>query len=164
MNIENGIFIEDAKPDEWDEAMTLVFKTFLKFEADEYGKAGTDSFMRFISDERLFKMFEMGLYKVAVAKDNGKIVGVSSLRNGNHISLLFVDEKYHGQHIGKSLISYMQKHYLCDTKNDSYLLTVYAAPYAVEFYKHIGFFETASLMEADGITYIPMTLVTMLEA
>jgi len=154
----NNIVIRDARADEWESAMELAYKTFLKFEAPVYGKEGTDSFLRFISDERLYKMFTMGIYKVAVAKKEDTIVGVASLRSGCHVSLLFVDEKHHREGIGRKLLSFLQTNYRdANAEDSSVTLTVNAAPYAVDFYKKTGFFETDTMQEAEGITYIPMT-------
>ena len=61
----------------------------------EYGEEGIRSFAEFVTDEALKKMFLIGEYLLFVALDGEKIVGLISLRNGNHIWLLFVDEEYH---------------------------------------------------------------------
>lgn len=147
------ILISKALEQDWEPAMELAWKTFLKFESAEYGKEGTDHFLEFISDEKLFNMFLIGEYKVMVAKHLGKIVGVSSLRSGCHISLLFVDEKYHKKGIGRALLSAVQKEFL---QGSDMKLTVNAAPYAIEFYRRVGFIETDDLQHADGITFQPM--------
>lgn len=148
-----GIIISGATPEEWEPAMELAWKTFLKFEALEYGEEGTAHFLDFISDEKLFKMFMAGEYKLAVAKENGKIVGLVSLRSQNHISLLFVDEAFHKRGIGKKLLAYAQDEFLFPS---DFRLSVNAAPYAIDFYKKVGFMESSELQKADGITFLPM--------
>lgn len=149
----DNIEISVAHKEDWEPAMELAWRTFLKFEADEYGKEGTGHFLDFISDEKLFKMFLIGEYRLAVAKLNGQIIGLVSLRSGCHISLLFVDERFHRKGIGKALLQVAQEKFL---KGPDVKLTVNAAPYAIEFYKKVGFVETDDLQHADGIIFRPM--------
>lgn len=174
--------IRPAKRDEWESAMALAWRTFLHFEASDYTPQGVDSFLDFISDTTLNRMFIMGNYRLFVAvekvqqtynvraeekssaEDSGKdgtltreeekIVGLVSLREGNHISLLFVDEKYHKQGIGRALLNYVAT-YLYEEKGKIFC-TVNAAPYAVEFYKKIGFHAVKPEESKDGIRFTPM--------
>lgn len=157
----SDIKVLKAAPEDWEPAMEVVWKTFLKFEANEYGKEGTKNFLNFISDEKLYKMFLSGNYKLMVAKDEDRIVGVAGVRTGNHVSLLFVDEAYHRQGIGRLLLSKMQE--LVESDKKSVRLTVNAAPYAIEFYKKVGFTPTDKILTADGITYLPMECFTRID-
>ena len=152
-NVDSQIYIEAAKAEDWEEAMELAWRTFQKFEAPEYGEPGTSHFLEFISDQKLYDMFLIGEYKVAVAKCNGKVIGVVTLRSGHHVSLLFVDEHFHKKGIGKKLLSFAQEEFLppMDMR-----LSVNAAPYAIEFYKKVGFMGDSELQMADGITYLPL--------
>lgn len=159
--VDSNVTIATAVEEDWEEAMEVAWKTFLKFEAPEYGKEGTDHFLEFISGEELFKMFLAGEYHVAVAKADGKIVGVVSLRMGNHISLLFVDEKYHHMKIATRLLKYAQDEFLIPPE---IRLSVNAAPYAIDFYKKVGFVESMELQKTDGITYLPMMLFSKVNA
>lgn len=154
---DGGPVIARADEDDWEDAMELAWRTFLKFEANEYGKEGTDNFLSFISGEELFKMFRIGEYPMAVAKDGNKIVGMAALRSGHHVSLLFVDEKYHHRGIATRLLSFVQEEFLhpADIR-----LTVNAAPYAVGFYKKVGFLEADDFQKKDGITYMPMVCLS----
>lgn len=153
-----NINIGKALPEDWEPAMELAWRTFLKFEAPDYGKEGTENFLKFISGEELYKMFLIGEYKVYVAKENDTIVGVATLRSGHHISLLFVDEAFHKKGIGKGLLSALQQD--ISEEYNSLIMTVNAAPYAIDFYKKLGFFETDSLKAADGICFLPMQIFT----
>ena len=92
--METEYQIRSAYRDEWDDAMALAWKTFLRFEADVYSPEGVKHFEDFITDTTLHRMFIMGAYQMFVALDRNKIVGMITLRNSTHISLLFVDEKY----------------------------------------------------------------------
>ncbi len=153
--------IRPAKQEEWESAMALAWRTFLHFEASDYTPQGVESFLDFISDTTLNRMFIMGNYQLFVAVEaepekaaGEKIIGLISLREVNHISLLFVDEKYHKQGIGRSLLNYAAS-YLYEEKGKIFC-TVNAAPYAVEFYKRIGFHAVKQEESRDGIRYTPM--------
>ncbi|MCR5279239.1 MAG: GNAT family N-acetyltransferase [Lachnospiraceae bacterium] len=148
-----GYTLSFAGESDWEEAMDLAWETFLRFEAAEYGREGTRNFLNFISGDLIYKLFLNGEYLVAVAKENGRIIGVGTVRNGHHISLLFVDEKHHRQGIGTAILSFLQQEVM---KKGSCLMTVNAAPYGVPFYQKNGFRATADTQTTDGITYVPM--------
>lgn len=150
----NDIEIRELKEQEWDSAMALVWKVFLRFEAGDYDEKGIKSFMDFISDERLKKMFLAGEYKVLVAATEETIRGVITLRNENHISLLFVDSDFHKQGIGRKLICAMADYVRSQGRKQE--MTVNASPYGVGFYHKIGFTDTALRQMRDGIIYTPM--------
>ena len=146
--------IRRAQPSEWDAAMELAFKVFLKYEAMDYGEKGIRSFAEFVTDEALKRMFLIGEYHLFVAFVQGEMVGLISLRSGNHISLLFVDEKYHRKGIGKALVMCLQEYMLQNTKYEK--ITVNASPYGVPFYHRIGFCDTGEETQKEGIIYTPM--------
>lgn len=147
------IIIRPARREEWDDAMALAWRTFMKFEAEDYTDKGIKNFQDFITDPMLHRMFDMGAYRLFVAYDNDKIVGMISLRNDTHISLLFVDEKYHKMGIGRMLMNYLCQYVVEEGYN---LVTVNAAPYAVEFYHRVGFIDAGKEEFSDGIIYTPM--------
>ena len=148
------IMVRPAYREEWDDAMALAWRTFMKFEAKDYTPEGIESFRDFITDTVLHRMFVMGAYQLFGAYDNGKMVGMISLRNETHISLLFVDEKYHRIGIGRRLIEYVSDYVL--NEEGHRLITVNAAPYATGFYHRVGFIDTDTEQTNDGIRYTPM--------
>lgn len=149
-----NVEIRAAYPDEWDEAMDLAYAVFLDYEADEYGPEGTEAFGKFITDSNLKKLFLNGRYQVYVAGTEDKIVGVLSVRNGNHISLLFVDGQYHRNGIGMRLVEYAVSYIRRHTSFTH--ITVNSSPYAKEFYHSIGFRDTSGEKREDGIIFTPM--------
>lgn len=153
--------VVSAKEEDWEPAMELAWRTFQKFEAPVYSEEGTNHFLDFISDEKLFKMFLAGEYPLYVARCGDKIVGMVSLRSKNHVSLLFVDEKYHRKGIGRALLSFAQQKLL---EQGLVVLTVNASPYGVPFYKKVGFMETDKEQFTDGIIYYPMTCLVRIES
>ena len=145
--------VREAKLDEWEDAMALAWRTFQKFEAHEYTEEGIKNFLDFISDNGLRKMFMIHEYHLWVALDGERIIGLISLRSKRHISLLFVDEKYHKQGVARALMerlwSYLryQKVPYC---------TVNSSPYAVGFYHKMGFVDLDKQQIDGGILFTPM--------
>ena len=156
--MKNGIKyqINPARDNQWDDAMELAFKVFLKFEAKEYGKEGTDKFVQFLTSTEMQKMFRQGMYILFVATVGEDIIGLISLRSGNHISLLFVDENYHRQGIGRALIKTLQDYLLKETSFVK--MTVHASPYGIPFYERVGFEATDVEQKQEGIIYTPMEM------
>lgn len=157
LNMEMPYEIRWAKPDEWSEVMDMVWATFMKFDASDYTDEGIASFKEFITDEDIHKAFIKGTYQIMVALDNEKIIGMGSVRDRNRLSLLFVDGDYHYKNIGRSI---MRK--LCGyLRNEcgEYSISVKASPYAVEFYKKIGFRITSPEKTYSGIRVTSMVKI-----
>ena len=148
------IYLRMAVEKDWEPAMRLAWETFLLFEAEEYSEEGIENFRDFISDRWLKNLFLKGEYQMMVALDKEKIAGFITLRNRCHISLLFVDKDYHRQGIGTALICKLSE-YLRSEMGVDYM-TVDSAPYAVEFYHHLGFWDLAPRQEKHGIIYTSM--------
>ena len=142
---------------DWDGAMKLAWDTFVSFDAPDYSQEGIENFHRFVNDDMLRKMFLAGQYQLFVAVENEKCVGMLSLRERQHISLLFVDEEYHRHGIATALINYLKRYALTEEGVDR--LTVNSSPYAVGFYHKKGFRDTSEETEADGIRFTPMELM-----
>ncbi|MCR4890573.1 MAG: GNAT family N-acetyltransferase [Lachnospiraceae bacterium] len=147
-------FVRPLRPQEWGEAMQMVWRVFLRFEADEYSLDGVQNFYHFITDDLLYMMYKQGVYRVFAAFEGRKLIGMISIRDGNHISLLFVDEDYHHQGIGRALMRY-----LCDllvAEGRETFVTVHSSPYAVDFYHKMGFRDTDGEKKQAGIIFTPM--------
>lgn len=150
------LIIRQARRDEWQDAMALAWRTFLKFEAADYTPEGVKNFQDFVTDSTLYRMFIVGSYEMFLAVYGSKIVGLLSLRNISHISLLFVDEAYHRRGIATKLLEHV-----CDylkSEAGKYSLTVNAAPYGLVFYKKMGFKSLGVERTESGIRYTPMEL------
>lgn len=148
------VMIRKIRSEEWDDMIGLVFKTFLQFEAPQFSQEGVQSFMDFISDERLKKLFEIGEFIVYGAYVDQKMVGTISLRNDCHVSLLFVQAEYQKLGLGRLLIQQAEEYVLNNTNKNC--LTVNAAPYATEFYHKLEFKDTDCEKHQDGIIFTPM--------
>lgn len=148
------VIIRPANQIEWEPVMEMVWKTFLKYEAPEYSDEGIYHFREFITDESLYKMFCAGFYQIFVAVYRDKIVGMISLRDVMHISLLFVDANYHRRGIGRKLVLYLWNY--LNTEMGIYQMTVNAAPFGIPFYQKVGFVALDTEQQSDGIRYTPM--------
>ena len=139
---------------DWEPAMKLAWETFLIFEAKDYTEEGIESFRDFISDQWLKKMFIKGEYQMFVALENSKIIGFLTIRNKHHISLLFVDKDYHRKGIGRTLVEQVGEYLITEVGVD--YMTVDSAPYALEFYHKLGFWDLAPQQQKQGIIYTSM--------
>lgn len=148
------IIVRCAYREEWDDAMSLAWRTFMRFEANDYTEEGIKSFQDFITDTTLYRMFVMGAYQLFCAFDGNKLIGMISLRNETHISLLFVDAAYHKMGVGRALIEYVGRY--VQSEEGYHKVTVNAAPYAVGFYHKLGFYDTDTEKTNDGVRYTPM--------
>lgn len=155
--METSYRIRSAYRDEWQDAMALAWKTFLQFEADVYTPEGVRNFENFITDSTLHRMFIMGEYQLFIALDRHKIVGMITLRDSTHISLLFVDAAYHRKGIGRALVKYLTDYLL--TEVGARRVTVHSSPYGIEFYHRIGFKDIRPEEARDGIIYTPMEFI-----
>ncbi len=153
MGMTDNFEYRTAHPDEWQDAMGLAWRVFLKFVAPGYSGEGISSFRDFLTDNELYHMFTAGSYRLFCAFDAGRMVGMITLRGGQHISLLFVDENYQHRGIGAALIQAAGQ-FVCGRSGCR--LTVNAAPDAVGFYHNVGFLDTDTERLADGIRYVPM--------
>lgn len=152
--MDDEIVIRKAEMADWEETMAMIWKTFMKFEAADYGTEGTGNFRNFISDPMLRRMFLLGSYHMFVATHLDTIVGMVSLRDKNHISLLFVDEAYHKKGIGRRLIDTIGAFSKEEYGKEE--ITVNAAPYGFGFYRKVGFRSVSPLLTNGGIKYTSM--------
>lgn len=155
MSEENFPFrIRWARVEEWEPVMKMIWRTFLKFEAVDYTEEGIRNFLDFITDDKLFHAFLRGEYQMMVALDKDRVVGAASIRNRNHLSLLFVDEAYHRRGIGRHLLERFYTYLRSEL--GEHCMSVKAAPYAVEFYKRIGFRTLGPEEQVGGIRVTSM--------
>lgn len=150
-----GVYqIRWAHESEWAPAMKMIWRTFLKYEGKDYTREGIRNFFDFITDDDLYVSFLKGDYQMMVAVEGGRIIGAGTLRNGNHLSLLFVDEEYHHRGIGRAIMNGLCR-YLKEEAGERYM-SLKAAPYAVDFYHKLGFRIVKPEEEYSGIRVTAM--------
>ena len=137
------------------DALDLIWEVFSKFEAPEYEEMGVKTFQHFIEPNAMRERLEKGEMKLWGCYQNSYLVGVIGVRTGQHISLLFVREKFH--HLG--IASRLVRIAVADVKASGPeipAVTVNSSPYAVGFYKAVGFEPLGPEEKRDGIRYTPM--------
>ena len=113
----------------------LVKKVYDEYVCIDYSEKGNLTFYSYIEPKKIEERYLDGQW-FYVCKN--EIIGALEIRNKNHISLLFVDKKYHKQGIGRALIS----QFLNDLKNENEkyeYIEVNSSPYAKEIYRSLGF-------------------------
>lgn len=139
-----NLSIKRMNKKETENALNLVWKVFLEYEAPDYTQEGIDEFYKSIHDENYLSMLS-----VYGAFSNEELVGVIATRNnGRHIALFFVDGKYHHQGIGKQLFQTVRTE----------KMTVNSSPYAVPIYHKLGFADTNGEQVVNGLKFTPMEL------
>ena len=88
------------------------------------------------------------------ALDGEKVIGIGSIRSKNHLSLLFVEEAYHRRGVGRAIMNALFS-YLKEEAGEKFI-SVQAAPYAVNFYKKLGFHTVRPEQEISGIRVTAM--------
>ena len=141
---EKQIKIKEIR--EIEDALPLVWDVFCKYEAVNYPDSGKQAFWNAIhSEEYLQTLHAYGAY------EGKRLIGVIATRiEGRHIALFFVDGEYHRSGIGRRLWQEVLEN------NISEAITVHSSIYAKEVYEHLGFEQTDTVCESDGIKYVPM--------
>jgi GNAT superfamily N-acetyltransferase len=149
------IFRRMAEGDEG-ETSALIRRSFEKYIAHAYTAEGLADFLKNTTPEALAARRARG-QTVILALVGGGIVGVIAVRDGNHISLLFVDESLHRRGVAGRLVSMA----LAESRNADPSLcdfTVNSSPFAVSFYEKMGFRRTGPEQFMRGMRVTPMRL------
>lgn len=127
-------------------AIRLARTVFLEFEAPDYPAEGAQDFFRFIDDPAVVEGLAMyGVYL------GGALTGMIATRSGGtHISLFFVDKRYHRMGIGRKLFEAALSRCPADA------MTIHSPPCAADIYRKFGFRDTGAEQMVDGIRFIPM--------
>lgn len=127
-------------------AFSLIWETFLQFEAPDYSEEGVESFRSFLSDADTVRALEF-----FGAFEGEELRGVVATREEQrHICCFFVRAQYHRQGIGRKLWDYLRRN------SGAAVITVNSSPYGVPFYHALGFSDTDTEQQKDGIRFTPM--------
>lgn len=139
------------------EALELVWEVFEKYEAPEYEEMGVKTFRHFIDYHSMVERVNQGGMIFWGCYLNNYLIGVIALREGQHISLLFVRERFHRLGVATRLVKMAVAH-VASSEPEIRAVTVNSSPYAVEFYKKVGFQALGPEQTADGIRFTSMRL------
>jgi len=139
------------------EALDLVWEVFEKYDMPDYEEIGVKTFQHFIEYSSMIERVAQGEMQFWGCYLNNYLVGVIALRQGQHISLLFVRDKFHHLGIAAKLVKVVVAAVEA-LEPKIRAVTVNSSPYAVGFYKKIGFKPLEDEKKADGIRFTPMRL------
>lgn len=142
-------------PEKLRDALDLVWEVFEQYEVPDYEEMGIQTFRHFIEYSRMVEKVRQGEMRFWGCYLNNYLVGVIALREGQHISLLFVRGKFHHLGIATQLVQIAVAAIEAEDPKIR-AVTVNASPYAVAFYKKIGFAALKEEQKADGIRFTPM--------
>ncbi len=127
------------------QALELVWTVFLEFEAPDYSEQGVQTFKKYIGNKAM--MHELDFYG---AFKNDELLGIIAMRNKSHLTLLFTKKEHQRIGVAKALFNHILG--ISEVK----VITVNSSPYAVEVYHKLGFINTDSEKEVDGIRFTSM--------
>ena len=136
-------------------ALELVWEVFDEYEAPDYEEMGIKTFQHFIEYHAMLDKMESGEMKFWGCYQNSYMVGVIAIRPIQHISLLFVRGQFHHLGVASRLVR-MAISDIREDKPEIPYVTVNSSPYAVEFYKKIGFEPLGTEETRDGIRFTSM--------
>lgn len=158
-NIEGGIHIDLAKPEDVLGIQEVFYKSWLEtYPNEEYGITVDDVEDRFkdgLNKEKLLKRAEQianlpESEKMFVAKEGDKIIGVcrAILRpEGNQLQAIYIMPEYQGQGIGKKLWEKAQEFF--DKQKDTIVQVATYNTKAIEFYEKLGFEDDGKRFEDE---------------
>ena len=140
--------IRNLDSHEYDEAIEIVWNSFMETEAEFYSEDGIKQFHRIISDRNWIESLE--IYGAFVGDI---LIGIIATGDcGKHIALFFVSPKFQRHGVGRQLFNHMKDSSGCNE------YTVNSSHYARDIYRKLGFKDTDTEQNDDGIIYTPMML------
>jgi GNAT superfamily N-acetyltransferase len=143
-----------ARDFEVEEASELARRVFEEFVAAQQSAEGCEEAYRYASAAAFRDRHGAGCVSFA-AERQGRIVGVLHLRNGSHISMLFVEGGGQRQGIGSGLVLAAEQ-YALSRQPPAEALTVASTPNALDAYRKMGFVSVGNEQVKKGLRFVPM--------
>ncbi len=150
------LFIRPIQVDDIPEISALVLRAFWLDMAPLLHPLGIATLQTFFSPEAMRQRLSQDHF-ILVAELEQRLVGMVDVRQGKHITSLFVDPPYQRQGIGRALLQ-AALNCMCQAKPDLKEVTVNASPNAIQAYVNYGFQAVGDLQERSGVLFIPMHL------
>jgi|LSQX01.2.fsa_nt_gb GNAT superfamily N-acetyltransferase len=148
--MDTEIIYRLMSPDEAPAVCKLVEQVFNQFVAPTYVPEGVREFLKYVDPEKLIRRSEDN-HSVVVAEAHGRIVGMLEMRNGDHVSLLFVEPSEQKRGIAHGLMQRVIALHNCQR------ITVHSSPNAEPIYARLGFTADGPEQTTHGIRFVPMT-------
>ena len=130
---------------------SVCIDAFMGSVAPTLQEKGIKTFQSIASIEGLESRMEAG-NEMLIYEEGGEVVGFIELKEGRHITMLFVSPSFQRKGVGKSLISEIFLY----AKND--VMTVNASLTSTSAYLNFGFVCVGEVSESAGLTYQPMEI------
>jgi len=154
-SIHNNVIYRAMKAGEEQEVCDVVVRVFTEFVAPLYSPAGVQEFLTYAADPGQLRSRLLSNHFVLVAELQGRVAGAIEVRNGDHISLFFVDSGSQRKGIGREL--WCRAFDTClASQPDVARITVNSSPNAVEAYRKLGFQVEGTEQTEKGIRFVPM--------
>ncbi|MFD1383071.1 GNAT family N-acetyltransferase [Rhodanobacter aciditrophus] len=121
--------------------------------AGTVSEEGIATFATIASPDAFLNRMSRGDYLTLVAEIDGVIEGVSALKDGHHLAMLFVRPERQKSGIGRQLLRSLIENVTVDT------MTVRASLSSVTAYEKYGFELSGDIGESAGLAYQPLELV-----
>jgi GNAT superfamily N-acetyltransferase len=129
----------------------LARESFIDAVAPLYSADGVRTFLEFATVEAMQKRMQEN-YATYVAYRDDTLVGMAHVRDGTHISMLFVAPGEQRKGIGRALLEAV----LAESTGN--VFTINASPNSEQAYIRYGFRRTADEEITNGIRFISMSL------
>ncbi len=138
-------------------ALGLVQNVFDECDRIDYEEQGIRTFEHFIRRENMEQNMDSGEMVFFGAYEANQLIGVVAMRNGFHVSLLFVGKEYQRQGVARRLIRRAAAYCL---EQDPALrhITVNASPNGVPAYLAMGFYPLSEEQKKEGMRFTPMRI------
>ncbi len=148
--------IKKLRRQDYDRALDIARRSFMAHVGAGLTEEGQQSFLRY-AEKRAFLLRQAAGHESYGAFQGGEMVGMMEIRRRSHLSMLFVEPELVGRGVGGALLRHCIR--LCSPKLLPRALTLNASPYAMGFYRHLGFSETGPANCEGGLTSTPMQLM-----
>lgn len=153
---KNLVVYREMFAGEEEEVCELVLRVFDRFVAPQFSQQGIGEFREYVKPDALEHRIREG-QSVIIAIEDDAIVGMVEVREGMHISLLFVSETNQGRGIGRALVTKVLNCWN-EVQDPQKTVTVHASANSVGFYRKVGFMPEGSERIENGIRFTPMRM------
>ena len=145
------------KPADAEQVSDLVRTAFDEFIGPDFSEQGVAEFHRYVDPEAFRARIEGGSHFVMVAEVDGRLAGITEIRDCNHVALLFVGKQFHRRGIARALFDHalMQAR---AKRPDVERMTMNSSRYGVAAYEKLGFRQTGPERSVNGIVFVPMAM------
>ena len=145
------------KPADVEQVSDLVRSAFDEFIGPDYSEQGVAEFHRYADPEAFRERVRGGSHFVMVAEVEGRLAGITEIRDCNHVALLFVGKQFHRRGIARALFDRALQQARV-TRPGVERVTMNSSRYGVAAYEKLGFRQTGPERSVNGIVFVPMAM------